>query len=282
VLTVSSIKRLMPRWVKQAVALIYCSLLDAALFVSGRSRKEMVPPHRKRFFVGGGDFQAIGEEFLGYFKTLCDLMPGERILDVGCGIGRMAIPLTTYLDEDSIYEGFDIVKQYIDWCSQKISPKYPNFHFQLADTFNKAYNPKGKIPAREYTFPFDNDSFDFVFATSVFTHMLPLDMEHYLAEISRILRSGGRCLITLFLLGESPDLEQGEKTVDFRYDMGAYKTINNKEPESAVAYGELYIRALFEKVGLKVKDPIHYGSWSGRTNFLSYQDIVVARKSQPD
>jgi len=184
------IRRLMPRWIKRAVVSTYYTLPDAVRFITGKSRSEMLPPLRKRYFVGGGDFREIGEEFLGYFKDLCNLMPGERILDVGCGIGRMAIPLTSYLNEDGIYEGFDVVKKHTDWCSQNITTRFPNFNFQLSDIYNKAYNPKGKIPAREYVFPFDNDFFDFTFATSVFTHMLPQDTERYLNEIVRTLRSG--------------------------------------------------------------------------------------------
>jgi len=84
----------------------------------------------------------------------------------------------------------------IDWCRRKISSKYPNFHFQFADIFNGVYNPKGKIKPVEYKFPYENESFDFVFVKSVFTHMLPQDMEHYFSEIARVLRKDGRCLIT--------------------------------------------------------------------------------------
>ena len=38
-----------------------------------------------------------------------------------------------------------------------------------------------------------------MFLTSVFTHLLPHDLTHYLAEINRVLRPGGRCVATFFL-----------------------------------------------------------------------------------
>ncbi len=40
----------------------------------------------------------------------------------------------------------------------------------------------------------------FVLLTSVFTHMLPQDMDNYLSEVARVLKPDGRCLITYFLL----------------------------------------------------------------------------------
>jgi ubiquinone/menaquinone biosynthesis C-methylase UbiE len=225
-------------------------------------------------------FKKNGEEFLRYYMELCKLKPNEKILDVGCGIGRKTIPLTRYLDENGRYEGFDIVKVGIDWCRKRISTKYPNFHFQLSDVFNKRYNPKGKYKASEYRIPFENESFNFVVLGSVFTHMLPNDMENYLAEIARVLKKGGRCLISFFLLNrESLELINANKsTLDFKYEKGEYRTVNANTPEDAVCYDESFVLGLYEKYGLKIIEPIHYGAWCERRNFLSYQDIIIATK----
>jgi len=169
------------------------------MVVSGR---DGLTPPKRMIFVGDGEFKKVGEVFLQYFIQFGELKPNERVLDVGCGIGRMAVPLTTYLEERANYEGFDIVADGINWCRNNISSKFPNFHFQLADVFNKNYNPNGQHKASEYKFPYENESFDFIFLTSVFTHILPQDLKNYFSEISRVLKRNGRCLITFFLLNK--------------------------------------------------------------------------------
>jgi len=229
---------------------------------------------------GSCDFERTGKEFFRYFTELGNLSKKENVLDVGCGCGRMAVPLTDYLSEEASYCGFDIMTDSIRWCQKHISPKHPNFNFIRVDVFNKRYNPAGKVSASNFKFPYQNDFFDFVLLTSVFTHMLPGDMEHYLSEIVRVSKAGSKSLITFFLLNrDSIELINDKKsTLDFQYIRNAYRTINDDEPEAAIAYDEAYIRSLYEKYGLRIVEPIHYGNWCGRTNFLSYQDIIVALK----
>lgn len=226
-------------------------------------------------------FKKNGNEFFKYYIELCNLKPEEKILDIGCGIGRKTIPLIKYMNESGKYVGFDIIKAGIDWCINKISKKYPNFQFQLVDVYNKYYNPKGKYKPSEFRFPLNADSFDFVAAGSVFTHMLPEDVENYISEIARVLKKGGRSLITYFLLtNESRELITEKKSdLDFKYDMVKYMTTNPDIPENAVCYSEKYIIDTYEKNGMKIINPIYYGSWCGRQNYLSYQDIIIAVKT---
>jgi SAM-dependent methyltransferase len=244
-------------------------------------RRDKLTPPKGMIFVGSRRYyKKIGKEFLQYFIELGDLKPKERVLDVGCGIGRMAVPLTKYLDKEGSYEGFDIVKKGSNWCRKKISCNYPNFSFQLADIYNRNYNKKGRFKASEYKFPYENECFDFLFLTSVFTHMQPQDMENYFCEISRVLKRGGRCLITFFLLNEESFqlINSGKSTLDFKYQLGKYRTQDPYIPEAAICYDEQFILGLYEKYGLKIKQSIHYGSWCGRAKFLSYQDIIIALK----
>jgi SAM-dependent methyltransferase len=252
---------------------------DLADSLSGR-REGLVPPRRLNF-VGGPDYKATGDEFMRYFTGFAGLEPHHRVLDVGCGIGRMARPLTGYLAEDGSYDGFDIDRTGIDWCNANISPRFPAFHFQRVDVFNKHYNPKGSIKASEYRFPFADGHFDLVFLTSVFTHMYPEDVEHYMGEIRRVLKPGGTCLITWFLWNAEAETLSGEKKAQIRFDLdfGSYRAVDRHVSEDAVSFKEKDVLSLYRRNHLDVKPPIHYGGWCGRAPFLSFQDIVIARKA---
>jgi ubiquinone/menaquinone biosynthesis C-methylase UbiE len=239
----------------------------------------MVPP-RTMYFVGDGDYKTVGAEFRNFFTQYGGLKPEHRVLDVGCGIGRMAVPLTEYLAGPGEYRGFDIVKKGVEWSQQHITPRFPNFRFLHSDVKNKFYNPGGVCEASSYRFPYEDGSFDFVFLTSVFTHMFPADLEHYLEEIARVLKKGGTCFITMFFLnGESQKLiQQGSSTQNFVYKLEGCVTADPANPEASLAFEEMHIRKLFAKTGLTIREPIHYGAWCGRKEHLSYQDIVIATK----
>ena len=231
--------------------------------------------------VGGSDFEATGREFLGHFVDLAGLRPDARVLEIGCGSGRMALPLSGFLNRNGAYTGIDITAPSIAWCQQHIARRHPNFQFRHADLYNKRYNPTGRVPARAYAFPFPDGSFDLVFLTSVFTHLLPEDTEHYVREIARMLAPAGRALLTFFLLNTTQQqlAGQGRSDIGFGYAHDQYSTRSDSVPESAVAYSESYVFGLLAACALEFHGPVRYGTWSGRADGLSYQDIIVVRHS---
>jgi SAM-dependent methyltransferase len=252
-------------------------LSDLADVLLGR-RRDLVPP-RRLVFTGGGDYVAAGDEFLKHFQHLAGLAPDAVVLDVGSGIGRMARPLTSFLQPTGRYEGFDIDASGVAWCKKNITSRFPNFNFRWADIYNKRYNPSGKEKSRNFRFPYADGTFDFVFATSVFTHMFPEDVSHYLQEIARILKPGGCSFVTCFLLNpESLQLiSAGQSTQHFNYEVGECLTIDKQVPESSIGLPEEAVKQAHGAAGLAVQS-VSSGSWCGRKTFVSYQDIVVSRK----
>ena len=231
-------------------------------------------------FVGNDDFKKVGLEYRKYLIDFCGLRPDSKVLDIGSGIGRMAVPLTDYLNSQGSYDGIDIVESGVTWCQQKIHPRFANFNFHLIDVYNKTYNPGGTQKSSEYRFPFPDKSFDVIFLTSVFTHMFPDDVKNYIREIGRVLRPEGRCLITFFLLNEESMglIGLGKDTFKFKFSGEGYRTSNLSCPEDAIGLDEKMVRDFFRSAGLAIQEPVRYGGWAGRTNFLTFQDIVVATK----
>jgi SAM-dependent methyltransferase len=273
----NALRRAIPIPVRRSLKHLYLSALDLSDMPA--RRREMVPP-RTMYFVGDGDYKTVGLEFRKLFTEYGGLKPEHRVLDVGCGIGRMAVPLTDFLTSGD-YHGFDIVRKGVEWCRSNITPRYPNFHFYHSNVGNKFYNPEGAYEASSYRFPHEDGSFDFVFLTSVFTHMYPADLENYLKEISRVLKKGAKCFITMFLLNEESQnlIHQGLSSQNFVYKLEGCVTADLESPEASIAFEETYMRRLFANLDLSLEQPIHYGRWCGRKEFLSYQDVVIMTKN---
>lgn len=256
---------------------LYYLPVDAFDNLTGR-RPEGVPP-RGKIFIGPGDYVKLGKKFLGYFQELAGLKPEHAVLDVGCGIGRMALPLTGFLNEKGSYDGFDIVKSGIDWCDKNISSSYPNFRFRYSGLYNQLYNTSDKVDASNFVFPYAKSTFDFVFLTSVFTHMMPAEVEHYIGEISRVMKPGATCLMSFFIINcESEDLMIRKPThMNFPINKGFYRLHSARVDTANVAYDEEWLLEKLEKSGLKM-ETIKYGQWCGRDSYFDYQDLLICSK----
>ncbi len=268
---------LLPSFLRPIVRRIYYLPVD--IFESTFNLRQKNVPPRGCIYIGRGDFIKIGKEIANLFISLGGLKPDFRVLDVGCGIGRLAIPLLDYLNEEGSYEGFDIVKKGIKWCKNNISSKNPKFNFKLIDISNDLYNAQGKFKAKDFKFPYQDNEFDFVFLTSVFTHMGIKEVENYVSEISRVLKQGRTCFATFFIYNDKiiELMQKGRTAMNFKYDFGNYRLYNKKVQSANVAYSENYLYELYENNSLEIT-AIYYGKWSGMKEYTDYQDIVIARK----
>jgi len=254
-------------------------MLDVRDRVSGRAGR-LVPP-RRLDFVGHSDFVDTGDEFLAYFVDYAGLRPDDAVLDIGCGIGRMARPLIGHLSRAGSYDGFDVNRAGIGWCRRRYK-RYPNAHFQVADLFNARYNPGGAHRADEYRFPYDDARFDLAIATSVFTHLLPDATDRYLAEAARALKPGGRLFATFLLLNDVSRalIADGRAGMLFADTDEPVALLDESVPEEAVAYSEDWLFDALRRANLTLTQVVP-GSWCGREEFVSFQDLVIAEKESP-
>lgn len=242
------------------------------------TRKPLVPPKGK-IFIGPGDFIEIGDAFLKNFIELCELKPDAQVLDVGCGIGRIARPLTKYLSAEGRYDGFDIVKDGIEWC-QKAYRDYPNFHFQHIPLRNDLYNLSTEQSASAFKFPYPDQQFDLVILTSVFTHMQEDEVKNYVREISRVMKNGSHCFCSFFLINkESEEFLNTSGEPFFKYRYRNYFLHDDKVKDANIAYRYEFISSIIENCGLKIKNYFP-GNWAGRnkTACLSFQDVLIIGK----
>ncbi|PTX92578.1 hypothetical protein DB354_14715 [Opitutus sp. ER46] len=124
----------------------------------------------------GGDFFAVGALQRQLLESL-GLRDGQCVVDVGCGSGRLACQLAAY--EHLRFMGFDVVPDLISYAKRLCHRD--DWEFDVTDG--------ARIRVADGTA-------DFVCFFSVFTHLLQEDCYRYLQEAMRVLRPGGRIVLS--------------------------------------------------------------------------------------
>jgi len=128
----------------------------------------------------GGQYEIIGQIEAALLKQL-GLANGMRLVDIGCGSGRLAAAL--HGNADISYVGIDVVQSLLDYATTKA----PSYEFLLH---------------RELSIPQGDSSAHMVCAFSVFTHLLHHESYVYLEECLRILKPGGSVVFSFLEIAE--------------------------------------------------------------------------------
>ncbi len=169
---------------------------------AGSARFDLPPAEHLRW-IGSTDpdqFHRVGRRYRQFLVEDSGLEAGHLFLDIGCGTGRIAIALSDLLRAPGGYVGFDVWGDGIAWCRREIATQRPEFTFVHADVDEPHLNPGGTLPIQDWRFPAADGSVDRALALSVFTHLDGPTARHYLRELARVLRPGGKALLTFFLL----------------------------------------------------------------------------------
>lgn len=226
-------------------------------------------------WVGGGDTRVIALQNLDAIASAVSLKPSWRVLDFGCGVGRLTAPLAELLQDGSVV-GIDLVPRMIEFCRKEIQPLFPNTEFVLSKDVNPHYDQYlSDTPIEAVDFDhwssMNADQFDLICAFSVLTH-LDLPMATSVFELlSRLLRPGGLLFTTAFLdLDDNPGdrkLRAGEKFRDCLPDRLAW-----------VVYEQASLLRLAHDMGLSPRKII-FGHWRGNgiptMQGAHFQDAIV-------
>jgi SAM-dependent methyltransferase len=242
-----------------------------------------IPVHLLNKTGGGTEtFEKISDWHLVQLKKYVGVKETDNVVEIGCGIGRDAIPLTEIL-KGGTYIGTDTIAPSIEWCTKQISARHPNFLFIHHDIHDTLHNPNGMLHAKEVRLPSADGSVDLILLHSVFTHMFGDEIVHYLREFRRILKPTGRVYASCFLVNDGirtavQDAPRPGWSVQFKFPFGAGCYINSeREPRAAVAFEDDHFIHLIGESDLKL-DQILWGAWSGyREGARSGQDIVILR-----
>ena len=147
-----------------------------------RLQREHAEEEAMSLAVGGG-FEQVGNIELALLQNF-GLQPDSYLIDVGCGSGRLAKPLASYLSGH--YSGFDVVADLVEYA-RKVSGR-PDWRFGVVDHI--------EIPERD-------SCADMVCFFSVLTHLLHEQSYWYLEEAVRVLKAGGKIVFSYLDFAES-------------------------------------------------------------------------------
>lgn len=207
-----------------------------------------------KYYFGGKEAAAWVLSHIRKHKNL----EGKRILDWGCGPGRLIRHVPELLQYKSHVYATDYNEASIAWCKEHIA--------------NVAFN-QNKLAAK---LPYEDHFFDAIYGISIFTHLSEEMHFNWLEELKRILKPGGILFITTqgnnfkkkLSVSERNSFEKGELIVRGNVKEG-HRTFSAFHPDK-------FMRSLFEN-SFQVIDKIVI---SPKDKSYTPQDAWILKKTQ--
>lgn len=201
-----------------------------------------VPPLEMRALVGPTDVAAFDNpDGALVFGDDVPVAHYRSVLDWGSGCGRVARKLLLQQPRPERYLGLDLHLGMVQWCQRHLEPLDPGFRFEHHDVLNVGFNPGADKPAH-LPFPVPDGDVTLFNAHSVFTHVLPSSVDHYLDEMARVLAPDGTAWTTWFLFDRSgfPMLQEDQHAL----------FVNEHDPTNAVIYDRSWFLDALDRRGL--------------------------------
>ena len=238
-------------------------------------------------WVGGADPELVGDACTNIFLRHVPVDVSSRVLDFGCGVGRVALSLLRQRPQIAGLTGLDIVPKLVGFCRENVGAHFPQTRFELMadsnvhyDHFKDAATPLSRAQA-DAAF---GGAHDAAYAFSVFTHIDTHDFSPLLKFVGSMLKPGGHFLFTCFILTPF-----SRATIDLGWTLpsrfpepvfeeGGAVFIGNKSDRLAfIAFDIQRIEQMVWEAGL-IPCAIEYGNWRGAGLSHGYQDAVLCRR----
>ena len=221
---------------------------------------------------GGRKFVRTGDLLTGSLVKYAGLTMDSHVLEIGSGAGRIPYSLERKMLSPGHYTGLDVDRVSIDACRSSQTLTNAGFTFIHADLESELYNSLGRCgTAASYCFPFDDETFDIVYLESVFTHLTGEECANYAREILRVLKAGGRAVVSGFLR----DLGTGDSPFTFRHQVGEVFVEYLDNPRKAVAFDTETVASWFDRPHSQRLR----GSWRGDAGeYPNGQDWLIMTK----
>lgn len=195
----------------------------------------------------GGQYAKMGRKCA---KLLVNngLTEGMTVLDFGCGSGRVCSALSQMINLKTLV-GIDIVEELLQYAME-MAPKHYEF----------VVNPSLEIPVKD-------NSFDYAYAFSVFTHLLQSEIYIYKLQIFEKLRPGGRFLYSF--------LELDNHWNNFKNSTEQHFIHGKPTPHLDMYLDRKQIELMCDHIGFTVESYVEPSDGVG-------QSVVVLRKPQED
>ena len=185
----------------------------------------------------GGDWDEVGK-IMSKFVQSHGLSSGMKVLDFGCGSGRLAYALSKDIDLHS-YVGIDIVKDLLRYAGRKCPS---NYKFLINNSLS---------------IQLKDSNFDFAFGFSIFTHLLQTEIMLYSQQIFDLLRPGGTFIYSFIELDHHWEIFESS-VIAHREHSRPYPHLNTFMDRNQVAL-------LAEKCGFKLDQFVEPEDGIGQT-----------------
>jgi SAM-dependent methyltransferase len=220
------------------------------------------------------------------FLMRMGLGPSSAMLDYGCGLGRLAYAASKYLSPEGSYFGYEPNPVALAFLKGAYAGR-ANFSFAGRTlrrdedyvAIERREARDGGDAAGEIDLSFVRRPLTVQWSCSVFTHMWVDPIVNVLKSIGPALAPGAVCVNTWLCIDEfaAYALRCGVADRALPHQVNRAYTYSQTNPLVCTAYDLSTVREIYARADHDIVD-ILWGSWSGRDNGVTYQDIVVSKR----